>query len=132
MTIYCERNERTDLGEAREPCVLVCFENGGHGTSSCTHLCEEVCGHGLAIYHEMGQVQGCSRLLITSEYMRNTSDQMQITAMRGGKQGVPLVVMQQHQCTTAEDFARATNKSSGNQRVCVDGFAMPVQVNMRG
>ena len=131
MTIHRERDERTDIGEGGEPCVLVRFEDRGHGPSFCAHLCQKVCGHPLAIYHEIGQVHRCGGVFITSEHMSNPPDQMQITAMRGSKQWMPLVVMQEYQCTTAQDFARASNESSGNHGVAVDGFAMSVQVHRR-
>jgi hypothetical protein len=94
--------------------------------------CERrVCCHGLAIHDEISQVQRFARLFVAGKDGRNTSGQMQITTMRGRKQGMPLLVMQQHERTTAQDFARTTNESSRNQGLCVDGFAMTIQVKIR-
>jgi hypothetical protein len=56
---------------------------------------------------------------------------MQITAMCGRKQWMSLVVMQQRQFTTAQDFARVPDESSGNQGAGVDCFAMAIDVKMR-
>src|SRR5436305_5317747 len=71
------------------------------------------------------------RLFITGQERRNTSCQMQITTMCGCKQWMPLVIMQQHERTTAQDFARVPDESSGNQGVGVDRFAMAIHVYMR-
>jgi len=68
--------------------------------------CEKrVSCHRLAVHHKTGQMQSFGRLFIADEHLRNPGGQMQITAMRGGPQWMSLVVMQQHECTTAQDFA---------------------------
>lgn len=70
-------------------------------------------------------------MFIAGQDTRNAIGQMQITAMCGRKQWMPLIVMQQRQCTAAQDFARVSDESSGNQGGGVDGFAVAIHVHMR-
>ena len=79
--------------------------NGGHGTPLRAHLGQGIGCHRLAINNEAGQMQNFGCLFVAGKQLRNPVGQMQITAMRGSKQWMPLVVMQQCQCTTTQDFA---------------------------
>ena len=94
------------LVKEESPAILVRLEDGGHGAPLRTQLCQEICCHRLAVHDEVGQLQRFGRVFVAGEDSRNAIGQMQITAMRGRKQWMPLLVMQQHKCTTAQDFAR--------------------------
>ena len=57
-------------------------------------LCKEVCSHYLTVHHEVFQMERFSRLLVGCKYLRNAVSEMQITAMGGNEQGVPLLIVQ--------------------------------------
>lgn len=68
--------------------------------------CEKrACCHRLAVYHKTHQMQCFGRLFIVGKHLRNPVGQMQITAILGGPQWMSLIIMQQRQGTTAQDFA---------------------------
>src|SRR5450755_168962 len=95
MMIHREGDKRTNVGEGVESAILVRLEDGSHGATLRAQLCQEVCCHRLTVHHKTGQMQSFGRLFIAGEHLRNPVGQMQITAMRGRKQWVSLVVMQQ-------------------------------------
>ena len=105
MSIHHEGHERADIGKGVESVLLIRFQDGRHGTSLHTHLCQEIGCHRLAIHNEVGQMHNLGGLLVTGEHLRNALGQMPITTMCGRKQWMPLVVMQEGQCTAAQDFA---------------------------
>jgi hypothetical protein len=76
-------------------------------------------------------MESFGRLFIAGEHLRNPVGQMEITAMCGGPQGMPLIVMEQHECTTAQDFARVSDESSGNQGLGADREAQSIDVKRR-
>ena len=131
MTIHREGDKRTNMSEGVESAILVRLEDGDHGAILCAQLCQEVCCHRLAVYYKASQMESFGRLFIVGEYLRNPVGQVEITAMCGRKEWMPLIVMQQHECTTAQDFARVADESSRNQGIGVDSFAMPIDVKMR-
>ena len=56
---------------------------------------------------------------------------MLISPMGGNQQGMTLLVMQDHQSTTAQDFARASNQPAWDQRISVDRLAVTIDIKDR-
>ena len=54
--------------------------------------------------HRVG-VSRATMGVITRKGVRDEIGQMQVTTMRGRKEWMPLIVMQQDECPTAQDFA---------------------------
>ena len=68
--------------------------------------CQEFSRHTLTINHNAFEVSYPSRLLVVSKDGRQSQCQMLISSMGGNKQGVTLLIMQDHQSATAQDFSR--------------------------
>src|SRR6266699_3812061 len=49
--------------------------------------------------------------------------------MGRGPARMPLLIVQEHQRSTAQNFARASNQSARNQLVCIHRLAMPINVD---
>src|SRR6266702_3649160 len=56
---------------------------------------------------------------------------MQIAIMCRCEQGMAMLIVQERQCMTSQDFAGANNEPLGNQCLTVDCFAMPIQTEMK-
>jgi hypothetical protein len=130
MTIHREGDKRTNIGEGVESALVVRLEDGDHAATLCAQVCQEICCHRLAVYHQVSQMERFGRLFIGGEHLSNPVGQMQITAMGGRKQWMSLIVMQQRQGAAAQAFARVPDESSGNQGLGVNSFAMSIDVKM--
>jgi hypothetical protein len=53
---------------------------------------------------------------------------MLISPMGGRKQEVAFLIMQDHQSATAQDFSRASDQPTWDERTCVDGLAVAIDV----
>jgi len=85
----------------------------------------------LAVNYEVEQRLRFSHLLVAGEHLGHTLSQMQIAAMGSDQEGVPLLIVQQHQRTAARNLAESPNQPARNQGLSVDRFAMPIHVKMR-
>ncbi len=94
MTIHCKGHERANVEKVLQSAVLVRLEDGRHGAALCVQLCEEVCSHRLAVHHKMVQMHHFSHLLVGCEYLGDALRQMQIAAMSGNQEWMPLLIMQ--------------------------------------
>src|SRR5947209_5552606 len=93
MMVDSEAHKLTNVDEGVESAVLVRFEDGDHGATLCAQLCQEVRCHRLAVYHKASQMESFGPLFIAGEHLRNPVGQMEIAAMCGRKQWMPLIVM---------------------------------------
>jgi hypothetical protein len=132
LTIYRQGDKRTDIDEGIESSILVRLENSGHGTALGAQLCQEICCHRLAVDHKVVQMRRFSHLLVGYEHLGNALSQMQIAAMGGGKQGMSLFIVQQHQCTATGNLAEPSNQAARNQGLGVDRLAVPIHVKRGG
>src|SRR5581483_6037832 len=53
---------------------------------------------------------------------------MLVSPVGGNKQGMTLLIVQDHQSTTAQDFPRASDQPTWEQRISIDGLAVSIDI----
>src|SRR5229473_7519530 len=53
---------------------------------------------------------------------------MLIASMRGNQQRVALLIVQEHQSATSQDFSRPPNQPTWDERIGIDGLAVTIDV----
>src|SRR5215469_8701722 len=53
---------------------------------------------------------------------------MLVSPMGGDKQRVTLIIMQDDQSTTPQNFSRASDQPTWDQRISIDGLAVPIDI----
>ena len=68
-------------------------------------------------------------VLIASQNQWQSHGQVLISSMRGCQARVPLIIVQEYQRSTPQNFAGAPSQSARNQLVCIHRLAMPINVD---
>jgi hypothetical protein len=107
LSIRLQWDKLPDLPERLHAGILIGSQHRDHRPPFVCQRCQEFSRHTLTIYHNAFEVSHPSRLLVVSKDGRQSQCQMLISSMGGNKQGVTLLIMQDHQSATAQDFSRA-------------------------
>src|SRR5258706_16421224 len=89
---------------------------------------QELSAHAFSIHNDPLDVSKRLLLFITRNDGWQSYHQMLIPTVRGGEQGVPLFIMQEHQRATSQHCSQTSNQSSGNTGICVDGLTVAIDV----
>src|SRR5712692_3716774 len=93
---------------------------------------EKFGSHAFAIHNDPSN-SGCpSLLLIACHDGRQSAGQMGIPTVRGSKQGVTVLVMQQDKCSTSQNGRQPPYQSPWEQHRAVHRLAMSIDVEGEG
>ena len=100
LSILFQRHKRPDFCEGFQPLVLIGAQHGHDGMTKSFQVAEERSSHAFTIHHHS---HGCCfpfDLMRASQNLGKSHGQVLVSPMRRGFPGIPLVIMQEHQCTT--------------------------------
>src|ERR1700674_1857438 len=87
--------------------------------------------HTLPIHHDaLNAVQTC-RLLVARDHSWQSHCQMLIPSMRRYQEWMAFLIVQDDERTATQNLFKAPHQPTGNQVICVDGFAVPIDVKNR-
>jgi hypothetical protein len=87
---------------------------------------QELCCHALAVHHDSLEASHPCQLLVVRQDGWQPNGYMLISALRGNQQGVAFLIVQDDQSTAPQDFSRAPDQSTWDQRISVDRLTMAI------
>ena len=114
-----------------KPLILVGSQHGDHRTSFACQCGQEFRRHTLPIHHDALNAVQPSRLLVARDHSWQSHRQMLIPSMRRHEERVAFLIVQDDERTATQNLFNASHQPTGNQVICVDGFAVPIDVKNR-
>jgi len=104
------------------------LQDRDHTTSLLVQACQEFGGHAFAIHDHSCDLGISHMLLIACQKCGDASDEMLVTAMGGHEEGMAVLIVQQQQCSAAQDHPQPPDQSAREEYITVHGFAMPIHI----
>src|SRR5437879_2485186 len=103
VCIYRQRNKGSHLGKRGQILILIGSQDRDDCSPISLQLSQELGGHALSIYNDALDLSKYFAVFISGNDRGQADDQMLISTVCRGKQGMPLVIMQQHQSAASQD-----------------------------
>ena len=132
MPIPYQRHKDSHLGERGNAVVRVGAQQGDHGAARRDQAGQEVTAHALTVNHYMTDAPIPGRRRVAGQDLRQANRQMRVAAMRGGQQRMSKGIVEQDECPTAFDRARAPDQPVRNAVIRVDRRAVTITVMVGG
>jgi hypothetical protein len=107
---------------------LIRAQHRHHGSARSDQVSQELSCHPFTIHDDLCPWCFACRLFIAGQDRRHPHRQVLVTSMGGGETGMPQLIMQEDQSATAQDLPGVPNQPAWDQRVSVDGLAVPIDV----
>ena len=120
-----------DIREGLQPRVLIGSQDGYHRMSCLSQISQERCGHAFSVDDDACVCRFPACLFIASQHVGQSRCQMLIPTRRCDQARMPLLVMQKHEGTTAQNLAGTTDESTRKQAIGIDSLAVAINVETR-
>src|SRR5258708_30481737 len=97
--------------------------------AQCLEIAQERGCHALPIHNHTYRWCLPFAVLIASQNLWEYDGQVLISSIRRCQSRMPLIIVQEHQRSAPQNFARASNESTRDQLVSIHRLAMPINVD---
>jgi len=109
LPIALKWHKHPDLGEGLQPIELIRSQDGYHGMAQCFEIAQERSCRAFPVHNHANGWCFPFAVLIESQKRRESHGQMLVTSIRHCQARMPLLIVQEHQRSTPQNFARASN-----------------------
>ena len=127
MAVPAQRHKVAHLGEGSEALILIGVQDGHDRAPLGDQRCQELGGHPFAVDDQPRQRARPGGLLVALQEGGCSLGQVQITAVRGGEEGMAFRVVQEQQRPAAQDLAGASDQAARDQVIGVHWLLVSIQ-----